>query len=357
MDTLHQISRISNKTAWLVILISVCINVLCIPCTASPESASPKPKTYDPRALQERYESWLKKHRRQYGSRDEWLLRFGIYQSNVEFIDYINSQNLSYNLSDNKYADLTNEEFKSMYLGLGPLKFANTKSTDPEDLSDVPPSMDWRKAGAVSPVQDQGNCGSCWAFSASAAVEGLHKIKTGKLIDLSVQQLVDCDVKNGNDGCNGGLMDTAFEYIEKYGLTTEKAYPYIGRDEICDKSKIKDKLVTISGYKALPARDEDSLQAAVARQPVSVAIDAGSIEFQLYSGGIFSGYCGTDLNHGVLAVGYGEEDGKKYWIVKNSWGEEWGEEGYVRMERDYVEKDGICGIAKQSSYPIMTSKC
>ncbi|KAF2295049.1 hypothetical protein GH714_031246 [Hevea brasiliensis] len=272
--------------------------------------------------------------------------------SNVQFIDYFNSRNLSYKLTDNQFADMGNDEFKSIYLGYTTdgRKKPNLKYLN---YTDLPTAVDWRKKGAVTPIKDQGKCGSCWAFSAVAAIEGINKIKTGKLVSLSEQELVDCDVDKDNQGCSGGYMEKAFAFVNKIGgLTTENNYPYNGKDNPCEKEKIKDYAVTISGYKTVPANSEKSLQAAVGNQPVSVAIDAAGYEFQLYSGGIFSGFCGVILNHGVTAVGYGEIGDEKYWLVKNSWGKDWGEDGYIRMKRDSGNEKGICGIAMEASYPI-----
>ncbi|KAM7503362.1 hypothetical protein LguiB_002266 [Lonicera macranthoides] len=315
-----------------------------------------KTSKYDPKTMMDRYMNWLKQHGKGYQDRDEFQLRFGIYQSNVQFINYVNSQNLTYKLIDNQFADMTNEEFKSIYLGFGGRSnvTANVNTTKNEyKLEDLPSEVDWREKGAVTPIKDQGACGSCWAFSAVAAVEGIHQIKTGKIISLSEQELVDCDVQGENKGCKGGLMEDAFQFIIKTGgLTTESDYPYLGRDAQCDDSKLKNHVVNITGYNLVPENDENSLQATVATQPVSVAIDAGGFSFQFYLSGVFSGYCGTDLNHGVTVVGYGTELGEKYWLVKNSWGMDWGEDGYMKMMRGFVDKKGICGINMQASYPV-----
>lgn len=187
-----------------------------------------------------------------------------------------------------------------------------------------------------------------------AAVEGINKIESGKLVSLSEQELIDCDVKSGNQGCQGGLMETAFTFIVKNGgLTTEKDYPYQGVDGTCNMKKAAHHNVSISGYENVPASNETKLKAAAAHQPVSVAIDAGGYAFQFYSEGVFSGICGKQLDHGVTVVGYGEVNGEKYWLVKNSWGADWGEDGYIRMKRDTVDEDGICGIAMMASYPVV----
>nr|AZB50353.1 cysteine proteinase-like protein [Physalis pubescens] len=316
-------------------------------------NASEYDNSVDP--MLKRYRNWLQKHRRKYQDRAEWNMRFAIYQSNVRFIDDFNSLNLSYNLTDNAFADMTNREFTSIYLGYKqPLWPKQPYNVTYAAKSRSPISVDWRNKGAVTPVKNQKSCGSCWAFSAVAAIEGINKIKTGELVSLSEQQLVDCDVNSDNQGCNGGFMEGAFEFIiQNGGITTDENYPYTGKDEKCKTKKSKQHAVTISGYERIPA-NEKSLEAAVLKQPISVAVDASGYSFQLYSGGLYTGYCGYSLNHGVTLVGYGveESDDDKYWIVKNSWGADWGEGGYIKLKRGSDDNRGTCGIAMQASYPL-----
>ena len=193
--------------------------------------------------------------------------------------------------------------------------------------------------------------GCCWAFSAVAAMEGIVKLSTGNLISLAEQELVDCDTHSMDEGCEGGWMDSAFEFVIKNrGLTTESSYPYKAVDGKC-KGGSKS-AATIKGYEDVPANNEAALMKAVANQPVSVAVDAGDRTFQFYSGGVMTGSCGTELDHGIAAIGYGvESDGTKYWLLKNSWGTTWGEKGFLRMEKDISDKRGMCGLAMKPSYP------
>ncbi|KAH7860691.1 hypothetical protein Vadar_016872 [Vaccinium darrowii] len=211
--------------------------------------------------------------------------------------------------------------------------------------------MDWRKKGVVTPIKNQEQCGCCWAFSAVASMEGIVGITTGKLISLSEQELVDCDINGQDQGCNGGLMDDAFQFIiQNQGLTTEANYPYQGTQGTCNQNATA--AATITGYEDVPPNSESSLLKAVANQPVSVAIDGGDPDFQFYSSGVFTGTCGTQLDHGVAAIGYGTtSDGTKYWLLKNSWGTSWGEEGFMRIQRDVAAPEGLCGLAMEPSYP------
>ncbi|XP_022739928.1 senescence-specific cysteine protease SAG39-like [Durio zibethinus] len=306
-------------------------------------------------SMYERHEQWMARYGRVYQDKNEREGRFNIFKQNVARIESFNSANdKPYKLGVNQFADLTNEEFIASRNRFKGHMCSNKATTFKyENFTALPSTVDWRNKGAVTPIKDQGQCGSCWAFSAVAAMEGVTKLETGKLVSLSEQELVDCDTKGEDQGCQGGLMDNAFQFIQKNkGLTTESNYPYKGVDGTCNTNREANHAANINGHEDVPANNEEALQKAVANQPVSVAIDAGGFEFQFYSSGVFTGDCGTDLDHGVAAVGYGvDADGTKYWLVKNSWGTSWGEEGYIRMQRDVGAKEGLCGIAMQASYP------
>ncbi|KAI4336836.1 hypothetical protein L6164_015316 [Bauhinia variegata] len=307
----------------------------------------------------ELFESWCKQHDKNYSSQEEKLYRFKVFEDNYDFVTRHNEiGNSAYTLSLNAFADLTHHEFKASRLGLSPalLRFDHRLLQESDDLLlDIPSEIDWRKKGAVTQVKDQGNCGACWSFSATGAIEGINKIFTGSLVSLSEQELVDCD-RTYNNGCDGGLMDYAYQFvIDNNGIDTEEDYPYQGHQSTCNKGKLRRRVVTIDGYIDVPPNNENQLLKAAANQPVSVGICGSDRAFQLYSKGIFTGPCSTSLDHAVLIVGYDSENGVDYWIVKNSWGTGWGMNGYIHMLRNNGDSDGLCGINRLASYPMKTT--
>nr|XP_015192100.1 PREDICTED: cathepsin K-like [Lepisosteus oculatus] len=247
----------------------------------------------------------------------------------------------------------TSEEVAEKMMGLQVPMFRNSSDTYiPDDMQKLPKAIDYRKLGYVTPVRNQGSCGSCWAFSSAGALEGQLKKTTGQLVSLSPQNLVDC-VKE-NDGCGGGYMTNAFKYVmTNRGIDSEESYPYVGEDQQCAYNKTG-RATGCKGYKVIPEGSEKALQAAVAKiGPVSVGIDATLYSFQFYKRGVYyDRNCNKDdINHAVLAVGYGATPkGKKYWIIKNSWGEDWGHKGYILMARN---RNNFCGIASLASVPVM----
>lgn len=260
--------------------------------------------------------------------------------------------NATWSMSVNEFADMTFREFHSRMTGLKPvdrgyLRGLNTMEVDTEFTA--PTSVDWRQKNAVTPVKNQQQCGSCWAFSTTGSTEGVTAIATGNLVSLSEQQLVDCSAAQGNQGCNGGLMDQGFQYIiTNGGICSEQSYPYTAVQGTCQTTC--ESVAKISSFTDVPANNEQALLQAVSKNPVSVAIEADQEAFQFYSGGVFNAACGTQLDHGVLVVGYGHDSTSNldFWIVKNSWGNTWGEQGYIRIVRGQNE----CGITQMASYPV-----
>ncbi|XP_055828476.1 senescence-specific cysteine protease SAG39-like [Solanum dulcamara] len=312
-------------------------------------------RTLSDASIVEKHERWMAKHGRVYKDDIEKAERLKTFKQNLEYIESVNKAGTrTYKLGINEFADMTNEEFQATHNGYRMSSHQNLSATSfrYKDVA-VPDKMNWIEKGVVTGIKQQGRCGCCWAFSAVAATEGINKITTDKLISLSEQELVDCDTSS-NQGCEGGLMSKAFEFIiRNNGLTSESNYPFEGIDDMCKIGDETNNVAKITGYENVPTNSESDLLKAVANQPVSVAIDASGSDFKSYSSGVFTGECGTELNHGVTVVGYGEDsdDGTKYWLVKNSWGTSWGENGYIRMQRDIDDEEGLCGIAMQASYP------
>jgi C1A family cysteine protease len=300
------------------------------------------------------FKSWMRQNSKEY-EHDEFFHRFTTFMDNLDMIMTHNKKDLGWTMKMNVFGDMPWGEFRRTHLGLKPVTNSYYRNLNTAVLSnvDLPDSIDWVAKGGVTPVKNQGQCGSCWAFSTTGSIEGAGFVRYGILNSLSEQQLVDCASSYGNQGCSGGWMDNAFQYvIANHGLCSEYTYPYVAYDSTC-KSTTCSALTTsaITGFKDVAVNDEVSLKSAVAMQPVSVAIEADQPGFQFYSSGVFDGYCGTQLDHGVLTVGYGTEGGKLFWKVKNSWGPSWGDGGYIKLVRKEASGPGQCGIAMAASFP------
>ena len=303
------------------------------------------------------FDSWADRYGKVYQP-TERDYRQSVYEHNVAKILEHNAAHLSWTMDVNEFADLTSQEFASRYVSGGYRRSSSRTHTNKlrgNTNVSLPTSVDWTSSGAVTAVKDQGQCGSCWAFSTTGSVESAWFLSNGTLVSLSEQQLVDCSTSQGNDGCNGGLMDYGFEYIiSNKGLTTEDAYPYSATGpNTCQASGLP-VAARISNYVDVVTNSDNALMTAIAQQPVSVAVEADQNSFQFYSGGVMTAACGNALDHGVLAVGYGTSNGLDYYKVKNSWGATWGDKGYILLGRgSQFGSDGQCGILMDPSYPVV----
>ncbi|XP_054854016.1 cathepsin S [Eublepharis macularius] len=308
--------------------------------------------------LDRHWELWKKKHGKEYPNEKEEENRRMTWEKNLKLITLHNLEHSlglqSYELGMNHLGDMTGEEVAALLTGLKIPDSWNQNSTYFKLQSKVriPDSIDWREKGCVTEVKNQGACGSCWAFSAAGALEGQLKIKTGELVSLSPQNLVDCSSMYGNHGCNGGFMTYAFQYIiDNKGINSESSYPYTAKAGPC-RYNPSARAATCSRYVQLPSADEAALKAAVAAVgPISVAVDATRQTFFLYRSGVYDDpSCSQDVNHAVLVTGYGTLDGKDYWLVKNSWGVHFGDQGYIRIARNHGNR---CGIASYGCHPVI----
>lgn len=299
---------------------------------------------------EQEFQDYIFRYNKQY-TEEEFTRRFQIFRDNSAYVRVFNTQGHTHFLGVNEFADMTFAEFKSIYT---PRRY--TPITDLPvvefDTLNAPATVDWTTQGAVTPVKNQGQCGSCWSFSTTGSTEGAWFLAGHTLVSLSEQQLMDCSYAYGNQGCNGGDMASAMKYIiANGGLTSEANYPYTAKDGLCNKTKAKSISASLSSLTAVSASNSDQLMAAVAQQPVSVAVEADQNAWQLYKGGIVSKDCGTNLDHGVLVVGYDTTSTPQAWKVKNSWGASWGEAGFIRIA--IVAGKGVCGIQMQPVYPIV----
>jgi cathepsin F len=294
-----------------------------------------------------KFQEFLTKENKKYTTIEEYLARFQIFKANYEKLEAFHmnrDEETLHSQGINKFFDMTPQEFRRTHLNLK-ISVLDTLKSKSEHFTfsenKAPESHDWRKEGAVGPVKDQGNCGSCWAFSSVGNLEGLNYLKTKKMVQFSEQQLVDCD-HNGDQGCNGGLMKNAFDYLTTAGgLETESDYKYKGQDGTCEFVKSK-AAVKVNGS-TMASQDEAEIKEFLfATGPLAIALNADPLQF--YNGGIIDADAAScdpqGLNHGVTLVGYGSENGHDFWIVKNSWGTGWGEQGFFRMARG----KGTCGI-------------
>jgi len=290
--------------------------------------------------------SWMRETN-QFYTGDEYQRRLGVYLANKRLVQEHNAKNAGFTVALNKFAAYTPAEYKSL------LGFKQTISTEKSVKASAPTAatVDWRTKNVVNAIKDQGQCGSCWAFSTVQTIESIYAINKGKLYSFSEQNLVDC--VTSCYGCNGGLMTSALTYVAKNQsgkIMTESDYPYAGVDQSCQFNSSKAFAAGVSGYGSVSAGSESDLASKCQTYgPIAIAIDASNWSFQLYSSGIYdeSACSSSNLDHGVGCVGYGTEGSTNYWIVRNSWGTSWGESGYIRMVKD---KNNQCGEASMACY-------
>jgi C1A family cysteine protease len=323
-------------------------------------------------SLIDRFRDWVYDYKIVIKNDNHEMIVFEKWAHNDKYIEDFNNKNYTFILGHNQFSGMDSNEF-SAYLGYSK-KYESVSnlrgnvikvSMDGEFASFVslPLSVNWVENGAVTDVKDQGQCGSCWSFSTTGALEGTYYIKYGDLVSFSEQQLVDCDnLKNGgrDHGCNGGLMDNAYSWISKNGgLCSESSYPYSSGTKKTSGTCMKTCSLIygsdVDSFEDVTPNSDIAMMSALVNQPVSIAIEANQKEFQLYKSGVFTTSCGTNLDHGVLVVGYGNIDDEDYYLVKNSWGTTWGTDGYIYLGRgsQYNDGAGQCGLLMEGSYPVL----
>ncbi|XP_065883682.1 procathepsin L-like [Dysidea avara] len=299
------------------------------------------------------WQEWKDLHGKTYECEHEELARYTVYVANKAYIEEHNknADAHGYTLKMNEFGDLDATEFGRLFNGFKGVQAQGSCGAKYTPAGNIPDAVDWRTKGYVTPVKNQGQCGSCWAFSTTGSLEGQHFKQTGQLVSLSEQNLVDCSQKYGNHGCEGGLMDDGFAYIKDNGIDSEASYPYRAHDEKC-AFKPQNVVANDTGCVDIKSKDEAGLTDAIAHiGPISVAMDASHSSFQFYSRGVYEPFfCSqTRLDHGVLAVGYGTDEGKDIFIVKNSWGTSWGMDGYFNL----IRGKNKCGISTAASFPTV----
>jgi C1A family cysteine protease len=359
-----------------------------------------------------RFDKWISDFKMRFRDNGHYECTFKKWVDNDKYIEKVNAKNMTYTLGHNHLSGMDSQDYSKYVNGfalgdyitnidsdLQPLNRIHMKDALEEikcisscvheydkdhkfksldcvnscvqeehrdeyslGFKSVPDSIDWVSNGAVTPVKNQGQCGSCWSFSTTGALEGAYYVTYGSLPSFSEQELVDCDNRSGggkDHGCNGGLMDNAFSWIEKNGgLCSEDSYPYTsGTTQTagnCEETCSNIANSKVSGYIDVKKSSDDAMMDALSQQPVAIAIQADQKDFQLYKSGVFTGDCGTQLDHGVLVVGYGTQDGDDYYRVKNSWGTTWGDQGYIYLGRgsEFNKGQGQCGMLLQASYPL-----
>jgi len=304
-------------------------------------------------AMLKAFKQFKTEHQKTYPTSLEEYNRFQTFKSNWERIQALNERHPSARFGVNKFTDLTEEEFASQYLGYKKAA-VDVTSVLPEMELDLPASVDWTTKGAVTPVKDQGQCGSCWAFSVTEAIESVWYLANHPLVSLSPQQIVDCDQGRGDLGCSGGDTPTAYAYVMAAGgMETDQDYPYQAADDTCQFQSSKVVAKISSWAYVTTTKNETQMMATVAaKAPLSVCVEADV--WQFYIGGVLTTACGNALDHCVQITGYGQKAGwdtfnYDVWFVRNSWGADWGESGYIWIQRG----SDLCGIADEVTLPIV----